>query len=195
MIRLMLEPVNFLILDEPTNHLDMRSKEILKNALKNFDGTVLVVSHDRDFLDGLVNCVYEFRNKKAKQHLGGIFDFLHRKKMESLKELETKKGNNLNRKKKQTAQTPANSLTFEQKKEISRNISKFEKLVTKTEEEIATIENDIEEMDKLLSSSEKIEGSEVFQKYDELKLLLDQTMEKWEEMHEKLENWTTKKTW
>ncbi len=116
MIRLMLEPVNFLILDEPTNHLDMRSKEILKNALKNFDGTVLVVSHDRDFLDGLVNCVYEFRNKKAKQHLGGIFDFLHRKKMESLKELETKKGNNLNRKKKQTAQTPANSLTFEQRK-------------------------------------------------------------------------------
>jgi ATP-binding cassette subfamily F protein 3 len=195
MIRLMLEPVNFLILDEPTNHLDMRSKEILKNALANFDGTVLVVSHDRDFLDGLVNCVYEFRNKKAKQHLGGIFDFLHRKKMESLKELETKKGDNPNKQKKQTNQTSTNSLTFEQRKEISRNVSKFEKLVTKTEEEIATIENDIEEMDKLLSSSEKIEDTSVFQKYDELKLLLDQTMEKWEKMHEELENWTTKKTW
>ena len=195
MIRLMLEPVNFLILDEPTNHLDMRSKEILKNALANFDGTVLVVSHDRDFLDGLVNCVYEFRNKKAKQHLGGIFDFLHRKKMESLKELETKKGDTPNKQKKQTNQTSTNSLTFEQRKEISRNVSKFEKLVTKTEEEIATIENDIEEMDKLLSSSEKIEDTSVFQKYDELKLLLDQTMEKWEKMHEELENWTTKKTW
>jgi ATP-binding cassette subfamily F protein 3 len=195
MIRLMLEPVNLLILDEPTNHLDMRSKEILKNALANFDGTVLIVSHDRDFLDGLVNCIYEFRNKKAKQHLGGIFDFLHRKKMESLKELETKKGNNSNKQKKQVNQTSANSLTFEQKKEISRNISKFEKLVAKTEEEITTIENKIEKVDKLLSSSEKIEDTSVFQKYDGLKLLLDQTMGKWEEMHEELENWTTKKTW
>src|SRR5690606_4187699 len=90
MIRLMLEPVNFLVLDEPTNHLDIRSKEILKNAMINFTGTILLVSHDREFLDSLVNCVYEFRNKKVKQHLGGVYDFLQKKKMESLKELETR---------------------------------------------------------------------------------------------------------
>ena len=90
MIRLMLEPVNFLVLDEPTNHLDMRSKERLKQALIDYDGTVLVVSHDREFLDGLVNCVYEFKSKKIRQHLGGIYDFLTKKKIESLNELEQK---------------------------------------------------------------------------------------------------------
>ncbi len=195
MIRLMLEPVNFLILDEPTNHLDMRSKEILKNALRNFDGTVVVVSHDRDFLDGLVSCVYEFRNKKAKQHLGGIFEFLERKKIESLKELEIKKANNSNRSKKQANFVRADELTFEQRKEISRNISKFEKRVIKTEEEIALLENEIVKMDEILSSTEKIEDTSVFHKYDQLKLELDKTMEKWEELHKKLEYWTTKKTW
>ncbi|NQU52362.1 MAG: ABC-F family ATP-binding cassette domain-containing protein [Bacteroidetes bacterium] len=196
MIRLMLEPVNFLILDEPTNHLDMRSKEILKNALINFDGTVVVVSHDRDFLDGLVNCIYEFRDKKAKQHLGGIFDFLQRKKIESLKELEAKKASNsTNRAIKQKAQISSNTLSFEQKKDISRTISKLEKLVVKTEEEIASIENEIEEMDKLLSSTKTIVDSSVFSKYDVLKEQLNQTMENWETQHEELEDWKTKKTW
>ncbi len=195
MIKLMLEPVNFLILDEPTNHLDMRSKEILKNALINFDGTVIVVSHDRDFLDGLVNCIYEFRDKKAKQNLGGIFDYLHRKKIESLKELEAKKAVNSKRSGKQLSRPTANSLSFEQKKEISRNISKFEKLVARTEEEIAVIENKIVEMDKLLSSAETIEDISVFSKYDKLKENLDKTMEIWEKQHEELEMWKTKKTW
>ena len=88
MIRLLLEPVNLLILDEPTNHLDMRSKDVLKNALKDFDGTVIVVSHDREFLDGLVEKVYEFGNKRVVEHLGGIYEFLERKKMQNLQELE-----------------------------------------------------------------------------------------------------------
>ena len=88
MIRLLLEPVNLLILDEPTNHLDMRSKDVLKDALKEFDGTVIVVSHDREFLDGLVDKVYEFGNKRVIEHLGGIYDFLEHKKMDSLCELE-----------------------------------------------------------------------------------------------------------
>ena len=88
MIRLLLEPVNLLILDEPTNHLDMRSKDVLKDALKEFDGTVIVVSHDREFLDGLVDKVYEFGNKRVIEHLGGIYDFLEHKKMDSLRELE-----------------------------------------------------------------------------------------------------------
>ena len=102
-----------MLLDEPTNHLDIRSKEILKNALINFSGTVLLVSHDREFLDGLVSCVYEFRNKKAKQHLGGIFDFLQRKKIESLKELEANKAtNSSNRANKQKAQIFSKSFRF-----------------------------------------------------------------------------------
>ena len=88
MIKLLLEPVNLLILDEPTNHLDMTTKDILKQAIKDFDGTVIVVSHDREFLDGLVSKVYEFGNKKVVEHLGGVYEFLEKKKMESLKEIE-----------------------------------------------------------------------------------------------------------
>jgi ATP-binding cassette subfamily F protein 3 len=88
MIRLLLEPVNLLILDEPTNHLDMRSKDVLKDALREFDGTVILVSHDREFLDGLVDKVYEFGNQRMTEHLGGIYEFLNRKKMDNLQELE-----------------------------------------------------------------------------------------------------------
>jgi ATP-binding cassette subfamily F protein 3 len=191
----MLEPVNFLILDEPTNHLDIRSKEILKNALINFDGTIIVVSHDREFLNGLVNCIYEFRNKKTKQHLGGIFEFLDRKKIESLKELEAKKVTKQVASNFQKKQKIENNLSFEQKKEISRNISRFEKLVNNTEEKIARLEYEIEEMDKLLSSTETIEDTSVFSKYDKLKEQLHKTMEDWELQHEELEEWKSKKTW
>lgn len=194
MIRLMLEPVNFLILDEPTNHLDIRSKEILKNALANFTGTVLVVSHDRDFLDGLVNCVYEFRNKKAKQHLGGIFEFLYRKKMESLKELEVKNNNSkaINSVQKEKAK---NELSFEEQKEISRNISRFEKQVQETEQKISDLESQVEDMDKLLSSSTQIDDHSLFDKYEELKKKLEEMMHEWENANEELEAWKNKKTW
>ena len=193
MIRLMLEPVNFLILDEPTNHLDMRSKEILKNALNNFTGTVLVVSHDRDFLDGLVTCVYEFRNKKAKQYLGGIFDFLYRKKMESLKELEVQKAKtNANN---NTSTKSSTELTFEEQKEINRNIARLEKKVKTTEEEISTIEERIKDMDKTLSSSENISDHSVYDDYEKMKHKLEQVMYEWELVHEELEEWIAKKTW
>ena len=194
MIRLMLEPVNFLILDEPTNHLDMRSKEILKNALANFSGTVLVVSHDRDFLDGLVNCIYEFRNKKAKQHLGGIFDFLYRKKMESMKELESKKKNARSRKI-ETSEKEKNELSFDEKKEINRTISRMEKSVAQAEEKIAKLETEIEEMDKLLAQPENINDHSVFEQYEQLKSNLEESMLDWENAHEELENWKAKKTW
>ena len=90
MIKLLLEPVNLLILDEPTNHLDMKTKDILKLALMDFDGTLIVVSHDRDFLDGLVTKVYEFGNQKVVEHLEGIYEFMQRKKMENLREIERK---------------------------------------------------------------------------------------------------------
>jgi ATP-binding cassette subfamily F protein 3 len=195
MIKLMLEPVNFLVLDEPTNHLDIRSKEILKNALINFNGTVLLVSHDREFLDGLVNCVYEFRNKKAKQHLGGIYNFLEKKKIESLKELET---NNISRKTEKANGAKINSqqeISFQDQKEISRNITRLEKQVEKIEKEIETIETESAELDKILSSSEKLEDHSIFDKYELLKLKLKTAMVEWEKQHEELENWKLKKNW
>ncbi|TNF41684.1 MAG: ABC transporter ATP-binding protein [Bacteroidetes bacterium] len=195
MIKLMLEPVNFLVLDEPTNHLDIRSKEILKNALINFNGTVLVVSHDREFLDGLVNCVYEFRNKKAKQHLGGIYDFLEKKKIESLKELEI----NINpRKIEKVNNTKINSvqeISFQEQKEISRTISRLEKQIEKTEAEIENLENESAELDRLLSAPDNLEDHSIFDKYDLLKKQLKAAMEEWEKQHEELENWKMKKNW
>ncbi|HRX12324.1 MAG TPA: ABC transporter ATP-binding protein, partial [Draconibacterium sp.] len=195
MIKLMLEPVNFLVLDEPTNHLDIRSKEILKNALINFNGTVLVVSHDREFLDGLVTCVYEFRNKKAKQHLGGIYEFLERKKIESLKELEI---NNTSKKAEKTNGTKISAnqeLSFHEQKEIGRAISRLEKQVEKTEMEILSIEEESAKLDQLLSSSVKLEDHSIFDKYEELKVKLKKAMEEWEKQHEELETWKLKKNW
>ena len=194
MIRLMLEPVNFLILDEPTNHLDMRSKEILKNALINFTGTVLVVSHDRDFLDGLVTCIYEFRNKKVKQHLGGILEFLQRKKIESLKQLEIKANSNNSGYEK--AKEKINSeLSFEEKKEINRTIARLEKKINQTEETISKLETEIEQLDKILSSSENIEDHSVYENYEELKRKLEETMNDWEKSHEELEKWQNQRNW
>ena len=194
MIRLMLEPVNFLILDEPTNHLDMRSKEILKNALINFTGTVLVVSHDRDFLDGLVTCIYEFRDKKVKQHLGGIFEFLQRKKIESLKQLEIK--SNSNNSGYEKAKEKINSeLSFEEKKEINRTIARLEKKIIQTEETISKLEREIEQLDKILSSSENIEDHSVYENYEELKRKLEETMNDWEKSHEELEKWQNQRNW
>jgi len=196
MIRLMLEPVNFLVLDEPTNHLDMQSKEILKEALTHFAGTVVVVSHDRDFLDGLVNCVYEFRNKKIKQHLGGIYEFLQKKKMESLKELEVPTGNSgssVNNKSK-PGEKP-DGPTFEERKEINRTISKLEKTITDIEAAIESSENEIAQMDELLARPENLDDHGIFSRYESLKTELAATMKKWENAHEKLEIWKAKKTW
>jgi len=196
MIRLLLEPVNLLVLDEPTNHLDMQSKEILKNALIHFSGTIIVVSHDREFLDGMVDCVFEFRNKKIKQHLGGIYEFLQKKKMESLKELEAANKKSQSRKssaRRAVSNTP--DLSFEERKEISKTITRFEKIVENTEDEIEKLETEISEMDEQLSSSEVVNDSSVFKKYDELKATLDETLKRWEREHEELENWKKKKYW
>jgi ATP-binding cassette subfamily F protein 3 len=193
MVKLMLEPVNLLVLDEPTNHLDIRSKEILKQALVDYDGTVIVVSHDREFLDGLVNVVYEFKDKKVKQHLGGIYDFLRRKKMESMKELE-KKDVPLAQEVKVQKVEDDDKLSFEGRKEINKNISRLEKSVEKTEKEIAALEEKIAEMDKIL---ENADGSDpdIFKKYDRLKKELEQKMYEWELQTEELEELKKKKTW
>ncbi len=194
MIRLMLEPVNFLILDEPTNHLDMRSKEILKNALIHFTGTVLVVSHDRDFLNGLVTCTYEFRNKKVKQHLGGIFEFLQRKKIESLKQLEIKSNIGITAGEK-AKEKNISDLSFEEKKEINRTIDRLQKKINQTEKLIARLENEIEHLDNVLSLPENIGDLSVFEKYENIKHEMEETMLEWEKSHEELEKWQNQKNW
>jgi ATP-binding cassette, subfamily F, member 3 len=150
MVKLMLEEVNFLVMDEPTNHLDMQSKQILKNALKAFTGTIVLVSHDREFLDGLADIVYEFKDKKIIQHLGGIYDFINKKKIESLKELE-RKSIAVKETEKQTDKPKGNELSFEEQKEINREIKRAEKQVAGLEEKISEFEKAIAEMDHKLS--------------------------------------------
>jgi len=179
--KLLLEPANLLVLDEPTNHLDMRSKDILKNALIKYDGTVILVSHDRDFLTGIVDTVYEFKNKKMQQHLGGISDFLRKKKLETL--------NQLNKIKKQTISKPKNKtgskLKYEERKELDKKIRKAIRLVDDSENRILKIESEIEEMDKLLSNPENIDDISVFETYDQLKKKLEAEMHKWEKLSHK----------
>ncbi len=196
MIRLMLEPVNLLILDEPTNHLDMQSKEILKEALIHFSGTVIVVSHDREFLDGLVNCVYEFRNKKIKQHLGGIYDFLQKKKLDSLKELEiadkVKHTDKINR---DNNDAVKKEVSFKEQKEINKNISKLGKQISDTEDAIDQIETKIAGIDKILSTPDLNNHTGIFKEYETLKSRLVIMLEKWEKEHEQLEQWKRKKSW
>ena len=193
MVKLMLEPVNLLVLDEPTNHLDMRSKEILKQALIDYDGTVIVVSHDRDFLEGLVSCVYEFKDKKVKQHLGGIYDFLIRKKMESMKELE-KKEIASNQEVKVQKSEEVEKVSFEERKEINKNLSRIEKSIEKTEKQIADLENNIVKMDQLLADSNGSDP-EIFTKYDRMKKDLEHRMYEWEVLNHELEEISKIKTW
>jgi len=186
--RLLLEPSNLMILDEPTNHLDMRSKDILKSALLQYDGTLIIVSHDRDFLQGLSNKVFEFRNKGAKEYLGDIYDFLHFKKLSSLRELEQKTQNNSLRPK----DISKNKALYERSKQLAREIRKLNTQITKSEKRIEQIESDIAEMDRVLMDPDKhkeaMKDPEVFKKYNALKTELDQEMKSWEELSMKLES-------
>lgn len=185
MIRLLLEPVNLLILDEPTNHLDMRSKDVLKNALKEFDGTVIVVSHDRDFLDGLVEKVYEFGNKRVTEHLGGIYDFLEKKKLQSLQELErgTKEPKNpINE------ETPTqNKLSYEARKEQNKLIKKLERTIAESEKKIEQIENAIKEIEQKLATPEGASDTSLYTQYANLKKELSEVMDQWTEQILELE--------
>lgn len=193
MVRLMLEPVNFLVLDEPTNHLDMLSKEILKDALRDFSGTVLIVSHDREFLDGLVNCVYEFKDKKIKQHLGGIYEFIRKKKIESLHDLE--KNQKVTEVEKTVTETETYpGLSFVDKKEINRQISKYEKQIETIEALITTLETNLAGINEKLSGPEGTDYT-LFEEYDKIKKQLENSMSDWEKNHETLEFWLAKKTW
>lgn len=185
--KLLLEPINLLVLDEPTNHLDIRSKDILKRALLKYDGTLILVSHDRDFLDGLTDKIFEFKNNKIKEHIGGIYEFLEKKKLSSLRELEIKDNKNKDSNKAQASQ---NKIMFEEKKELEKNIKKISNQVSISERKIEDIELKIAEMSKKLDEHENkdqyIEYNTLFTEYETLKSDLDKEMENWTNFNEKL---------
>ncbi len=187
MIRLLLEPVNLLILDEPTNHLDMRSKDVLKDALKEFDGTVIIVSHDREFLDGLVDKVYEFGNQRVIEHLGGIYDFLEHKKMDSLRELERSSQMNTPAASISGAQPSQNKLSYEARKEQSKAIKKAEKAVAEAEARISELEAFMAAIEAKLATPEGASDVSLYSEYSAMKKELSDAMDLWTERTMELE--------
>ena len=211
MIRLLLEPVNLLILDEPTNHLDMQSKDVLKQAIRDFDGTAIIVSHDRDFLDGLVNKVYEFGGGKVREHLGGIYDFLQKKQIESLNELGknlsstgSPSGTSLNAKPSTSSSqlSTVNSqlstdkdlgakvqslLSFAELKERNKTIKKAEKAVETAEQKIAKLEEELAKIETQLATPEGATDTTLFTQYGELKAQLVEAEDEWTEASLELE--------
>ena len=201
MIRLLLEPVNLLILDEPTNHLDMQSKDVLKQAIKDFDGTAIIVSHDRDFLDGLVDKVYEFGGGKVREHLGGIYDFLQKKQIESLNEL----GRNMNSSGSPTGDTGAStatpvtkaseqnetsttgSLSYAELKERNKAIKKAETAVKNAEAKIEKLETELADIEAKLATPEGASDTSLFTKHGDLKKQIDAAVEEWETASMELE--------
>ena len=180
MIRLLLEPCNLLILDEPTNHLDMPSKDVLKAALQDFNGTVICVSHDRDFLNGLVEKVYEFGGGRVREHLGGIYDFLRTKKMQDLKELERNQSTQNTQNSPNNQNNPTSSKAdYEAQKALAAERRKKEKQIAQTEEEIASLEAQQAELETLLALPEN-QTAEQFQRYESIKHQIEQKMYEWE---------------
>ena len=190
MIRLLLEPVNFLILDEPTNHLDMRTKDVLKEAIQAFDGTVILVSHDRDFLDGLVTKVYEFGDGLVREHLGGIYDFLQKKELQDLKSLEAAQTQSAT-----NADAPRQAqgkLSYEEQKEQARQLRKVEKEVKEKEEAISKIEAALQDLEQQMSSPEGATDAALITQYASLQKELEQTMADWEAAASRLEEMQSK---
>lgn len=190
MIKLLLEPVNFLILDEPTNHLDMRTKDVLKEAIRAFDGTVIVVSHDRDFLDGLVTKVYEFGGGIVREHIGGIYDFLQKKEMESLDELHAAGSPSASNVPSPT--TPSNAVsegkqTYEERKEQAKQRRKLERKVARCEAEVTRLETEKSALEAQLATPEGAASTELFTQYSQLQQALTAAEEAWEEAMEALE--------
>ncbi len=186
LVKLLLEPSNLLVLDEPTNHLDMRSKDILKQALIKFDGTLIVVSHDRDFLDGIVEKVYEFRHNRIKEHLGGIYEFLRKKKIQNLKDIEIK-----DKAKSEAVQVnvSSNKQKYLEKKETDRNLRRLRKRLEECESEIEKIENEIIAVDKtFMEPGNTSEAHELdYKKYKDLKEHLNEEMNKWAHFSQEIE--------
>jgi len=186
MIRLLLEPVNLLILDEPTNHLDMASKDVLKKAIREFDGTAIIVSHDRDFLDGIVSKVYEFGHGKVVEHLGGIYDFLNRKNIDNLQALELATPNSAQNVSEMNETTSAGKLSYQEQKERSRLTRKLEKEVADLESEIESIEKEIELLESQLSTQKGSSDTSLYYKHLELNTKLDTLMQAWENKQNEL---------
>ena len=207
MIRLLLEPVNLLILDEPTNHLDMPSKDVLKEAIKAFDGTAIIVSHDREFLDGLVTKVYEFGGGRVREHLGGIYDFLQTKKISELSELGTKAENNSQAGNKLfpgreqniprqgtsgeqqavSQQVLSKTLSYAEHKEQQKRKNRAEKAVKESEAKIEKMETRLKELDELLMQPENASDMVLVTEYTQTKQALDEEVERWEKLSEELE--------
>ena len=194
MIRLLLEPVNLLILDEPTNHLDMRTKDVLKQAIRDFNGTVILVSHDREFLDGLVSKVYEFGGGQVREHLGGIYDFLESRKLDSLRELEqratvskTEKDGSISKDSASPAQSEDSKLSYGEQKEFARRLRKAEKVVADIESEIAGLEKRIAEVEEKLATPDGAADTSLYELHGQLKKQLDDVMWKWSEASEVLD--------
>jgi ATP-binding cassette, subfamily F, member 3 len=193
LVKLLLEPVNLLVLDEPTNHLDMRSKDILKKALIKFDGTLIVVSHDRDFLDGIVGKVYEFRNNRIKETIGGIYDFLRKKRLQNLRDIEIKekvKQENV------STEISSNKQKYLEKKEYDRNLRKLKKRLEESELLIERIENEVLAVDKsFMEPGNSTEAHEVdYNKYRDLKEQMNEEMNRWTQYSEELEKFLKEKS-
>ena len=191
MIRLLLEPVNLLILDEPTNHLDISSKQVLKDAIKAFDGTAIIVSHDRDFLDGLVSKVYEFGNQRVREHLCGIYEYLEKKNLDSLQELEKKDKTADKASDKTAAEQPAkpqtsDTLSFEEQKDLKRKRSQLEKTVKATEKQISDLEQEISELETKMTTPEGSSDQNLYIRHGQLRQELEAATEKWMEASEEL---------
>ena len=187
MIKLLLEPVNFLILDEPTNHLDMRSKDVLKEAIRDFDGTAIIVSHDREFLDGLVTKVYEFGGGTVKEHLGGIYDFLEKKNLSNLQELQLSRSP-VTSNKENVEPVSENKLSYEERKELNKRVRKLEKQVEECEKHIGELEKRIRSVEENMSTPEGASDMNLFQTYQSLKQELAEKENDWEQFSLELED-------
>ena len=197
MIKLLLEPVNFLILDEPTNHLDMRSKDVLKEAIRDFDGTVIIVSHDRDFLDGLATKVYEFGGGLVKEHLGGIYDFLQKKQIESLNDLQKSPSLSFSPSAEKTvaggnagatvAQPSAAKLSYEEQKGLNKRLKKLERRVADCEAEIEQTEAAISILEPKMATPEGASDMALYEQHQKLKAQLDSVIEEWDAVSCELE--------
>ena len=187
MIRLLLEPVNLLILDEPTNHLDMPSKDVLKEAIKAFDGTAIIVSHDREFLDGLVSKVYEFGGGKVREHLGGIYDYLRNCEKSGVEAFSLRTETTPVQPKATDTEDKTSKQSYAERKERQKLITKAEKAVKESERKIEQMEKRLKELDEILSKPENASDMTIVTEYTSTKKALDEEVEKWEEACMKLE--------
>jgi ATP-binding cassette subfamily F protein 3 len=189
--KLLLEPVNFLLLDEPTNHLDVPSKKILKEAIKKYDGTVLIISHDREFLDGLVDKIWEIQNGKIKEYDGDIWYFLKRKKSESLHKLYNR---NVSQEKNIQPKSDVNT-DYIQKKELDKKIRKLDSEIQKTEEKLSNIEKQLKEYEAQLASNnvELLSDYQWYQRYEQLKSEYESLFHQWDTLHQEKEHFVNEK--